>query len=541
MREYKLVVLGSGGVGKSALTVQFVQGIFVEKYDPTIEDSYRKQVEVDGQQCMLEILDTAGTEQFTAMRDLYMKNGQGFALVYSITAQSTFNDLQDLREQILRVKDTDDVPMILVGNKCDLEDERVVGKEQGQNLARQWNCCAFLESSAKSKINVNENNFDMSLIALTLVNCRSLTVRHCRKTAVLHCRKLSDHVGKVEQTQSSVGVGEETENPLEKKQRVRKSPGQVSVLLFPGQGSQFVGMGRGMLNYGNVKDMFTVAEKVLGYDLLSLCLNGPEEDLMKTVHCQPAVFVTSLAAVERLNHENPAAIENCVATAGFSVGEFAALVFAGAMDFAEVKVRAEAMQKASDATPSGMLSVIGRPQANYKYACLKAREHCLSLGIKNPVCSIANYLFPDGRVIAGHLEALDFLQKNSKQLYFGRTRLLPVSGAFHTQLMEPAVQPLTDVLRQINVRRPEVSVHSNVDGKCYMQKKHVQRQLAKQLVSPVKWEQTLHEIYERTRGQEFPYTYEVGPGKQLGATLQKCNMKAFVNYTHIDVALPQDD
>uniref|UniRef100_A0A669EZB1 Ras-related protein Rap-1b n=1 Tax=Oreochromis niloticus TaxID=8128 RepID=A0A669EZB1_ORENI len=154
MREYKLVVLGSGGVGKSALTVQFVQGIFVEKYDPTIEDSYRKQVEVDGQQCMLEILDTAGTEQFTAMRDLYMKNGQGFALVYSITAQSTFNDLQDLREQILRVKDTEDVPMILVGNKCDLEDERVVGKEQGQNLARQWNHCAFLESSAKSKINV---------------------------------------------------------------------------------------------------------------------------------------------------------------------------------------------------------------------------------------------------------------------------------------------------------------------------------------------------------------------------------------------------
>ncbi|XP_064446993.1 ras-related protein Rap-1b isoform X2 [Mirounga angustirostris] len=114
MREYKLVVLGSGGVGKSALTVQFVQGIFVEKYDPTIEDSYRKQVEVDAQQCMLEILDTAGT-----------------------------------------------VPMILVGNKCDLEDERVVGKEQGQNLARQWNNCAFLESSAKSKINVNEIFYDL--------------------------------------------------------------------------------------------------------------------------------------------------------------------------------------------------------------------------------------------------------------------------------------------------------------------------------------------------------------------------------------------
>ncbi|XP_011307020.1 ras-related protein Rap1 [Diachasma alloeum] len=160
MREYKIVVLGSGGVGKSALTVQFVQGIFVEKYDPTIEDSYRKQVEVDGQQCMLEILDTAGTEQFTAMRDLYMKNGQGFVLVYSITAQSTFNDLQDLREQILRVKDTDDVPMVLVGNKCDLEDERVVGKDQGVNLARLFNC-AFMETSAKAKINVYDVFYDL--------------------------------------------------------------------------------------------------------------------------------------------------------------------------------------------------------------------------------------------------------------------------------------------------------------------------------------------------------------------------------------------
>lgn len=161
MREYKLVVLGSGGVGKSALTVQFVQGIFVEKYDPTIEDSYRKQVEVDGSQCMLEILDTAGTEQFTAMRDLYMKNGQGFVLVYSITAQSTFNELQALREQILGVKDADSVPLMLVGNKSDLEDERVVGKDQGQSLAKVFGNCAFLETSAKSKINVNEIFFDL--------------------------------------------------------------------------------------------------------------------------------------------------------------------------------------------------------------------------------------------------------------------------------------------------------------------------------------------------------------------------------------------
>jgi len=160
LREYKLVVLGSGGVGKSALTVQFVQGIFVEKYDPTIEDSYRKQVEIDGTQCMLEILDTAGTEQFTAMRDLYMKNGQGFVLVYSIIAQSTFNDLPDLREQILRVKDKDEVPMILVGNKCDLQDQRVITTDQGEDLARKFSC-AFLEASAKTRVNVDQIFHDL--------------------------------------------------------------------------------------------------------------------------------------------------------------------------------------------------------------------------------------------------------------------------------------------------------------------------------------------------------------------------------------------
>ncbi|XP_008299206.1 malonyl-CoA-acyl carrier protein transacylase, mitochondrial [Stegastes partitus] len=335
--------------------------------------------------------------------------------------------------------------------------------------------------------------------------------------------------------------------PQEREPRERrawKDPSGSSVLLFPGQGSQFVGMGRGLLKYPNVKEMFSAAEKILGYDLLSLCLQGPEQELMKTVHCQPAVFVTSLAAVERLHQENPEAIESCVAAAGFSVGEFAALVFSGAMNFAEalyaVKVRAEAMQKASELVPSGMLSVIGRPQAQYKYACLQAREHCKSLGVEEPVCSVANYLFPDGRVIAGHQQALDFLQKNSRQLMFMRTKPLPVSGAFHTELMASATESLREVLKQVEVRRPEIRVYSNVDGKRYMNESHVRRQLVKQLVSPVKWEQTLHEIYERVQGQNFPHTYEVGPGKQLGATLQKCNRKAFKTYTSVEVSAHED-
>merc|ERR1712093_729985 len=114
------------------------------------------QVEVDGKQVMLEILDTAGTEQFTAMRDLYMKNGQGFVLVFSIIAISTFNDLPDLR-----VQDMDSVPMVLVGNKCDLQDQRVISTDQGQQLAAKFGNCSFLESSAKTKTNVSEIFYDL--------------------------------------------------------------------------------------------------------------------------------------------------------------------------------------------------------------------------------------------------------------------------------------------------------------------------------------------------------------------------------------------
>ncbi|XP_016086446.1 ras-related protein Rap-2a-like [Sinocyclocheilus grahami] len=155
MREYKVVVLGSGGVGKSALTVQFVTGTFIEKYDPTIEDFYRKEIEVDSSPSVLEILDTAGTEQFASMRDLYIKNGQGFILVYSLVNQQSFQDIKPMRDQIIRVKRYEKVPVILVGNKVDLEGEREVSVREGQALAEEWGC-PFIETSAKSKTMVDE-------------------------------------------------------------------------------------------------------------------------------------------------------------------------------------------------------------------------------------------------------------------------------------------------------------------------------------------------------------------------------------------------
>ncbi|KAB1270508.1 Malonyl-CoA-acyl carrier protein transacylase; mitochondrial [Camelus dromedarius] len=322
-------------------------------------------------------------------------------------------------------------------------------------------------------------------------------------------------------------------------------PNQCSVLLFPGQGSQVVGMGRGLLRYPRVRELYAAASRVLGYDLLELSLHGPQEALDRTVHCQPAVFVASLAAVEKLNHLQPTVIENCVAAAGFSVGEFAALVFAGAMEFCEglyaVKVRAEAMQEASEAVPSGMLSVLGQPQSRFTVACAEAQEHCRTLGIEDPVCELSSYLFPDCRVISGHLQALQFLQKNSSKYHFRRTKLLPVSGGFHTRLMQPAVEPLAQVLKEIDVKKPLVSVHSNVNGNRYMHPKHIQKLLVQQVVSPVKWEQTMHTIYQRKRGTEFPRTFEVGPGKQLGTILKSCNLQAWKSYSHIEVLEADED
>jgi len=158
--EYKLVIVGGGGVGKSALTIQLIQNHFIDEYDPTIEDSYRKQVTIDDETCLLDILDTAGQEEYSAMRDQYMRTGQGFLCVFAITSRSSFEEISSFREQILRVKDADRVPMVVVGNKSDLESERQVSKAEGQDLAKNFNC-PFMETSAKTRINVEESFFEL--------------------------------------------------------------------------------------------------------------------------------------------------------------------------------------------------------------------------------------------------------------------------------------------------------------------------------------------------------------------------------------------
>eukprot|EP01115_Flamella_aegyptia_P014573 TRINITY_DN836_c2_g1_i1.p1 TRINITY_DN836_c2_g1~~TRINITY_DN836_c2_g1_i1.p1 ORF type:complete len:193 (+),score=52.81 TRINITY_DN836_c2_g1_i1:74-652(+) len=154
-KQFKIVVVGGGGVGKSALTIQLVQNYFVDEYDPTVEDSYRKQCTVDNEQCLLDILDTAGQEEYSAMRDNYLRTGQGFLMVYSITSHSSFDEVMGLREQVYRVKDEDSVPVVLAGNKCDLENDRKVTTQEAQELAKKFEV-PFFETSAKSRINVEE-------------------------------------------------------------------------------------------------------------------------------------------------------------------------------------------------------------------------------------------------------------------------------------------------------------------------------------------------------------------------------------------------
>ncbi|KAK9479003.1 ras family-domain-containing protein [Lipomyces japonicus] len=160
LQEYKLVVVGGGGVGKSALTIQLIQSHFVDEYDPTIEDSYRKQCVIDNEVALLDVLDTAGQEEYSAMREQYMRAGQGFLLVYSITSRASFEEIKTFQQQILRVKDKDYFPIIVVGNKCDLETERDVSQQEGKQLANQFQC-SFIETSAKQRINVDEAFYNL--------------------------------------------------------------------------------------------------------------------------------------------------------------------------------------------------------------------------------------------------------------------------------------------------------------------------------------------------------------------------------------------
>lgn len=154
--DHKVVVMGSGGVGKSALVIKFVSGEFVKEYDPTIEDAYRKTIVVDGSTALLDILDTAGQEEFSTLMDQWMRDGKVFILVFSVTDRGSFDQIRDLYEKILRIQEADHVPVVLVGNKKDLENERKVKKQEGKDLAEELQMYTYVETSAKLGDQISE-------------------------------------------------------------------------------------------------------------------------------------------------------------------------------------------------------------------------------------------------------------------------------------------------------------------------------------------------------------------------------------------------
>jgi [acyl-carrier-protein] S-malonyltransferase len=287
--------------------------------------------------------------------------------------------------------------------------------------------------------------------------------------------------------------------------------------LFPGQGAQAVGMGRALCeSVPAARSLFDEASEILGYDLLSVCLEGPPEKLNATDVSQPAIYVASLAALESLKSTDPAVVEACLATAGLSLGEYTALTFAGALDFGEglrvVQARGCAMQAAADANPGGMVSILALERPQVEEICNKAANAGM--------IRVANLLCPGNTAVSGTLSALDEVERLVGEAG-GRAVRLAVAGAFHTDLMKPADNQLAAALDKVELRRPRVPVWSNVDAKPHTEPAEIRQLLVRQMVSPVLWEDTVRGLM----ADGFDKFYEIGPGRVLAGLLKRVQRK----------------
>ena len=293
----------------------------------------------------------------------------------------------------------------------------------------------------------------------------------------------------------------------------------MTAFLFPGQGAQFVGMARELAaTLPAARALFDEATEILGYDLLNLCVNGPAERLNETDASQPAIFVASLAALESLRTTSPEIVAGVTAAAGLSLGEYTALVFAGALSFRDalqvVKARGSAMQAAAMATPSGMIAVLGLEPSEVEVLVAEAR----SAGI----LEVANLLCPGNTVVSGTLAALEKFEQVCVAQGGIRTARLAVAGAFHTTLMKPADQKLAEALALATITVPRIPVWSNVDAFPHTDPAEIPQLLVKQVLSPVLWEATIRGLMA-SGVDEF---YEIGPGRVLAGLLKRVNRKA---------------
>ncbi|WP_373653405.1 ACP S-malonyltransferase [Schlesneria sp. DSM 10557] len=287
--------------------------------------------------------------------------------------------------------------------------------------------------------------------------------------------------------------------------------------LFPGQGAQHVGMGKTIAErFPQAKSLYDRAADVLGFDLASLCFEGPAERLDTTAISQPALFVSSLAALEMLRAEQPDVVENCSMAAGLSLGEYTALVFAGVMSFEDglrvVQARGAAMQQAADANPSGMVSAL---LLNTEQVT-KVRDDASSAG----QIWLANFLCPGNTVLSGDKPACARAAELIAEAG-GSAKSLVVAGAFHTPLMASACERLEKILQDIQIQPGRIPVVSNVDAKVHSDPDELRQILIKQVTQPVLWEECVRQLLSSGCDQFF----EVGPGKVLKSLMKRIDRK----------------
>jgi [acyl-carrier-protein] S-malonyltransferase len=288
--------------------------------------------------------------------------------------------------------------------------------------------------------------------------------------------------------------------------------------LFPGQGAQTVGMGRRWADsMPAARALFDRANSVLGYDLAKVCFEGPAETLDSTIHSQPALFVTSLAALESLRASSPELVDRCQAVAGLSLGEYTALVFAGVMDFESglkvVQERGSAMQAASDATPSGMVSILGLDLPQVEALCQRAAQ--------GDLLRVANLLSPGNIAVSGTKAACERVAAMAADAGAMKAIPLAVAGAFHTPIMQPAVERLAAALAGVPLQRPRIPAVSNVDGAPHDDPEEIRDLLIRQVVSPVRWEDSMRWLLANGCDR----FYEVGPGRVLRGLMKRIGRK----------------
>lgn len=288
--------------------------------------------------------------------------------------------------------------------------------------------------------------------------------------------------------------------------------------LFPGQGAQAVGMGRRLAeSIPAARALYERANDVLGYDLAKLCFEGPAEELDSTVHSQPALFVTSLAALESLRAESPDVPLSCEAAAGLSLGEYTAMVYAGVMDFESglrlVQQRGQAMQDAADETPSGMVSILGLERVQVEELCAQARE--------GETLQVANLLCPGNIVVSGANAACERVAELAVKAGAMKAIPLAVAGAFHTPIMDSAVERLAAALSDVKMSKPDIPVVSNVDARPHDDPDEIRQLLVEQVVNPVRWEDSMRYLLDQGCDQ----FYEVGPGRVLRGLLRRIARK----------------